>query len=210
MLDQVLGGVVGAGRQRGRIGGNSSINKVLMLLLAAGAAKMYMDRRNQPGAVGGQSGQAAPGQGQSGGGLGGALGGGGGMGGGLGGILGSVLGRGGGAGGGLGGLLTGAGGAGGLGALIEQFQRNGHGRNMQSWVSTGPNETLPPQQLAEALGPDVVDDLARESGMDRDQMLQELSETLPEAVDQLTPEGVAPPPEQLQVPQTMLAGPADT
>lgn len=212
MLDQVLGGVVGSQMQRGRVrGGGSSMNKVLMLLLAAGAAKMYMDRRGQPGAAAAPAGQGSA-TGGGGGGLGdvlgGALGGGGLGGGGLGGILGSVLGGGrGGAGGGLGGLLTGAGGLGGLGALVEQFQRNGHGREIQSWVSTGANHTLPPQDLERALGPDVVDDLAQHTGMPRDQMLEELSHTLPEAVDQLTPAGALPPPEQLQLPHKALAGP---
>jgi len=217
MLDQVLGGVVGARRQGGRVREGSGINKVLMLLLAAGAAKVYMDNRNgsgqpQPGQP--QPGQPQPGQipagqaqaGQGGGGLSDILGGvlsggrGGAGGGGIGDILGNVLGggRGGGAqGGGLGGLLTGAGGVGGLGALVEQFQRNGQGSAINNWVSTGPNQPLPPQQLAAALGPDVVEDLARESGMDREQMLDELSETLPDAVDQLTPDGTVPPPERL-------------
>jgi uncharacterized protein YidB (DUF937 family) len=97
-------------------------------------------------------------------------------------------------GGGLGGMLAGAGGAGGLGALIEQFKRNGHGEAIDSWVRPGPNQRLAPNQLADALGHDTVDDLAQEAGMPKEQLLEELSETLPDTVDQLTPEGRVPPP----------------
>lgn len=206
MLDEVLGGVLGRRGSSGQSpGGGGGINKVLLLLLAAGAAKVWMDRRS------GGSAQTAPGSApsQGGGGLGdilgsvlggGSAGGRGAPGGGLGDILGGALGGGRSqpGSGGLGSLITGAGGMGGLGALIEQFNRNGHGSTMNQWVSTGANPPLPPQQLAEALGPDLVDDLARESGMDKQQMLTELSDVLPEAVDKLTPDGTLPPPETLQ------------
>lgn len=99
--------------------------------------------------------------------------------------------------GGWGGLLGGVAGGGGLGALVEQFTRNGHGEAINSWIGTGPNRTLPPQQLAEALGPDTVEALQHETGLGRDEVLSELSETLPEAVDKLSPEGVPPPPHVL-------------
>lgn len=45
--------------------------------------------------------------------------------------------------------------------------------------------------------PSPVDDLAAESGLPKDQLLQELSETLPDTVDQLTPDGRIPPPDAL-------------
>jgi uncharacterized protein YidB (DUF937 family) len=95
---------------------------------------------------------------------------------------------------------AGAGGpsAGGLGALIEQFNRTGHGDVINSWIGRGPNRTLPPQQLADALGADTIDALQQETGMEREEMLQELADTLPEAVDQLSPEGAAPDPQVLE------------
>lgn len=224
MLEQVLSNVVGARQRQGRVAPNSNIRNILMLLLAAGAAKVWMDRRGQGQAQAqaqSPAGQPHPAPAQQGGGLGDILGGvlgggsgataGGGMGGGaLGSILGAVLGggrggQGGGGLGGLGGLLTGAGGMGGLGSLIEQFGRNGQGQRVQSWVSTGANDSMSPADVEQALGPDTVDDLVRQSGMDRSQMLQELSETLPDAVDQLTPDGTPPPPERLQLPADRLA-----
>jgi uncharacterized protein YidB (DUF937 family) len=105
---------------------------------------------------------------------------------------------GGGQGGGLGGLLGGVAGGGGLGALVEQFRRNGHGAAIDSWIQRGPNEKLPPRQLAEALGPDTVQALKQETGLEEDELLEELSETLPETVDQLSPEGTPPDPSVLE------------
>ena len=129
-------------------------------------------------------------------------------GGGLGGMLGSILGgnRGapssgvGGPGSGLGGLLGGllAGGAagsvlsGGLGDLMKQFQQNGHGDVVNSWVGTGPNKQIAPGDLASALGADQIDQLTSRTGLSRDDLLSELSQELPGAVDHFTPDGRVP------------------
>ena len=93
-----------------------------------------------------------------------------------------------------GGLLAGVAGGGGLGALIEQFTRAGHGDAVDSWIRPGPNQKLAPDQLAQALGPETVQALKAETGLEEEELLGELSETLPEAVDQLTPDGVEPDP----------------
>ena len=100
--------------------------------------------------------------------------------------------------GGPGGLLGGVAGGGGLGALVEQFKRAGYGDAVNSWIQPGPNRKLAPQQLAQALGPETVQALKAETGMEEEELLGELSETLPEAVDQRTPDGVEPDPTLLQ------------
>jgi len=98
--------------------------------------------------------------------------------------------------GGLGGLI--AGGAagsvlsGGLGDLLNQFQQKGHGDTASSWVSNGPNKPISPGDLANALGADQIDSLASQSGMSRDDLLQGLSQYLPDAVNHLTPDGRLP------------------
>lgn len=188
LLSSVLGNVVANQMSRGGLGRGRSqaqLMRPLLMLLAAKAAQEYMSRRGQtqPGVAGRTGGAGLPGGmglpgglGQAGGGLGG---------GGL---------------GGLGGLLAGVAGGGGLGALVEQFQRTGHGGAVNSWVQPGPNQRLAPNQLMEALGPDTVEHLVAESGMPKDELLQELSETLPEAVDQLTPDGKLPSADQLHHP----------
>ena len=111
-------------------------------------------------------------------------------GGGLGGGLGSVL------GGGLGGLL--AGGAagsvlsGGLGDLLKQLQQNGQSDTANSWVSSGPNKPVSPGDLANALGADQIQHLTSQTGMSRDDLLNGLSQYLPQVIDHLTPNGRLP------------------
>ncbi len=103
-------------------------------------------------------------------------------------------------GGGLGGLLGGLlGGAaagsvlnGGLGQVLQDLQRSGQGRTAQSWVGPGKNENIAPDDLANALGADTISALSQQTGMSRDDLLQGLSQNLPELVDQLTPDGRLP------------------
>jgi uncharacterized protein YidB (DUF937 family) len=98
--------------------------------------------------------------------------------------------------GGLGGLLGGAAAgsvlSGGLGNLIRDLQSSGHGNVADSWVQPGPNRQIAPNDLEHALGGDTLDALSRQTGMDRDDLLEGLSQHLPEFVDQLTPQGRLP------------------
>jgi uncharacterized protein YidB (DUF937 family) len=105
-------------------------------------------------------------------------------------------GQGGGVLGNLGGLLGGAsaGGvlSGGLGTLIDRFRQNGHGPAADSWVNTGPNQPIEPTQLEQAIGPDVLNQLAQHTGLSREELLSRLTKELPSAVDKFTPQGRLP------------------
>jgi uncharacterized protein YidB (DUF937 family) len=98
--------------------------------------------------------------------------------------------------GGLGGLL--AGGAagsvlsGGLNDLLKQFQQSGHSDVAHSWVGPGPNKSMSPNDMASALGADKIGALMAQSGLSRNELLQGLSQYLPQVVDQLTPHGRVP------------------
>ncbi|WP_347264383.1 YidB family protein [Nitrobacter sp.] len=98
--------------------------------------------------------------------------------------------------GGLGGLL--AGGAagsvlsGGLGELLNQLQKKGHSETANSWVGSGPNKQIAPRDLADALGADQINALTTQTGLSRDELLNELSQHLPEVVHHLTPDGRLP------------------
>lgn len=98
--------------------------------------------------------------------------------------------------GGLGGLLGGltAGGvlSGGLGDLLKTFQQNGQGEKAQSWVAPGDNDDIEPDQLSQAIGPDVLQELAERTGLSSQEILARLSRDLPKAVDDLTPGGKLP------------------
>lgn len=179
LLDSILGNMMGAGGQpmQGRGGATSPIVKALMMLLAA---KAYQHYRSGPqgGGLSGQDGGLGGMLGGQGGGVPGGLGGG--LPGGLGGLLGGLLGGGGGLAGG------------GLGGLLDQFRQNGYGNHVDSWVGTGQNWRLAPDELSQALGPDTLDELEQQTGLPRQQLLSELSEELPDAVDQFTPDGRLP------------------
>ncbi|WP_275784499.1 YidB family protein [Pararhizobium gei] len=115
--------------------------------------------------------------------------------GGLGGLFGGLGGTGG--MGGLGDLLRGNSGggnilSGGLGGLLDQFDKAGKGETAKSWVDDGPNKEIDDNGLSQALGPDVLQDIAARTGLTRDEILSRLSSDLPKAVDSLTPEGKIP------------------
>jgi len=129
--------------------------------------------KGQPGASQGQpgAGQAVPG----------ATGG-------LGGVLEQLRGTLGGAGaGGAGGFLSG-----GLGELVDRFKQNGKGEVADSWISTGPNRSVAPPELEQAIGPDVLATLTQQTGLSREELLARLSRELPNAVDRYTPDGRLP------------------
>jgi uncharacterized protein YidB (DUF937 family) len=103
--------------------------------------------------------------------------------------------------GGLGGLLS-SGAAGGilssgLNELIKQFQQSGQADVANSWVGTGPNKSISPNDLAKALGADQIGTLAAQTGMSRDELITGLSQVLPEVVDKLTPQGHIPTEQEL-------------
>jgi uncharacterized protein YidB (DUF937 family) len=88
---------------------------------------------------------------------------------------------------GAGGLLSG-----GLGELVDRFKQSGHGEAAESWVGTGPNKPVTPPQLEQAIGPEVLETLSKQTGLSREELLARLSRELPEAVDKYTPYGRLP------------------
>ena len=96
----------------------------------------------------------------------------------------------------LGGLLSGASVgsvlSGGLRDLVEHFKRNGQGHAADSWVRTGPNQPLAPDQLQQAIGPEVLNTLSQQTGLSPEELLSRLTRDLPAAVDKFTPQGRLP------------------
>ena len=169
------------GPSTGSGGGMSPLTMAVLGLLAYKAVKSFT---SQPGAApatpAAPARPVAPGSSQSAG-----------AGGGLGDILKN----------GLGGLL--AGGAagsvlsGGLNDLLKQFQQSGQGDVAKSWVATGPNKAVSSDDLAKALGGDQINTLMAHTGLSRQDLLAGLSQYLPEAVNQLTPDGRLPTEQEL-------------
>ena len=82
--------------------------------------------------------------------------------------------------------------SGGLGELLDRFKQAGQGETAESWVKTGPNKQIAPHQLEQAIGPEVLDNLSKQTGLSREELLARLSRALPEAVDKYTPQGRLP------------------
>jgi uncharacterized protein YidB (DUF937 family) len=171
-------GPSGPSEQSGGGGGMSPMTMAILALLAWKGIKHFTG--NQPGAappqaptkLPGNVTASLPGGGASGGGLSDMLKGG------LGGLL---------AGGAAGSILSG-----GLGDLFNQFQQKGLGDQASSWVSNGPNKQIAPGDLANALGADQIEHLSSQSGLSREELLQGLSQYLPDVVNHLTPDGRLP------------------
>jgi len=81
---------------------------------------------------------------------------------------------------------------GGLGGLLDRLSNAGLGQTVNSWVGTGQNAPVQPEQLNSALGQTTISDLARRSGMSEQDLLAQLSRTLPGVIDKLTPGGRIP------------------
>jgi len=82
--------------------------------------------------------------------------------------------------------------AGGLTGLIDQFRQAGLGHIADSWIGTGSNHPVSPDQLERVFGERQVGALAEQSGMERGQFLSQLSQALPSMVDRMTPNGQVP------------------
>ncbi|MER9076792.1 YidB family protein [Mesorhizobium sp. M0904] len=86
---------------------------------------------------------------------------------------------------------------GGLGGLLDKLKDAGHGNVANSWVGTGQNQPINPNDLGSALGPQIIQEIAQRTGLNQQELLQQLSAALPGLVDQLTPNGQVPQQNQL-------------
>lgn len=81
---------------------------------------------------------------------------------------------------------------GGLGGLLQSFQQGGLGHLVQSWIGTGQNLPVSPDQLRGTLGGDWISRITQATGLPQGQVEQNLSTLLPQIVDHLTPNGQLP------------------
>ena len=81
---------------------------------------------------------------------------------------------------------------GGVQGLVNQFEQKGLGGIAQSWVSTGPNQSISGDQLLHVLGSDNVAQIAGKLNVSPQELVNKLAELLPDHVDKMTPGGVIP------------------
>lgn len=81
---------------------------------------------------------------------------------------------------------------GGLQGVVDQFERQGFGATVKSWVGTGANQPITADQVHQVLGADLVKQLAAKAGVTVEEISQKLAHLLPQAVDKMTPSGIVP------------------
>jgi uncharacterized protein YidB (DUF937 family) len=84
---------------------------------------------------------------------------------------------------------------GGLGDLVDHLRQAGQQKKADSWVNPGDNEPIDDNELAAALGPDVIKDIASKTGLSEEEVIKRLSKNIPDAIDTMTPGGKFPPAE---------------
>jgi uncharacterized protein YidB (DUF937 family) len=81
---------------------------------------------------------------------------------------------------------------GGLGGLVSEFERGGLGGVVASWVGTGANLPISPDQLQSVLGSEKLQSIAAALGISHQEASSQMAELLPQIVDKLTPAGAVP------------------
>jgi uncharacterized protein YidB (DUF937 family) len=81
---------------------------------------------------------------------------------------------------------------GGLPRMLDMFRQKGLAQQAESWVGTGPNASITPDQLQHVFGGDQLGNLAAQLGTSHSEASSILSQILPELVNQMTPNGQIP------------------
>ena len=82
---------------------------------------------------------------------------------------------------------------GGVQGIVTQLEQQGLGSTVKSWVGTGPNQPISPDQVHQAFGPNVLNELAAKVGLNGQDLAAKLSQILPQIIDKMTPNGTIPP-----------------
>ena len=85
-----------------------------------------------------------------------------------------------------------------LSKMLDNFKSAGMGEKVDSWVGSGRNEAVSPEEVKRAADPENLQAIADKAGISVDEAAEEISKTLPDVVDKLTPDGVVPSDEQVR------------
>jgi uncharacterized protein YidB (DUF937 family) len=87
---------------------------------------------------------------------------------------------------------------GGLQGLLGQFQANGLGEQVASWVGTGENLPIGADQIHQAFGSERIQAIAQQAGLPVEHASGGLAALLPDIINHLTPNGQVPQGEAVQ------------
>jgi len=98
---------------------------------------------------------------------------------------------------------------GGLEGVLGRFRQGGLGQQADSWVGTGQNMGISPDQLQQIFGSSTLRDLASQLGLPQEQTGSTMAQVLPELINQMTPQGQVPTngDEEIAEGLSMLANP---
>jgi uncharacterized protein YidB (DUF937 family) len=94
--------------------------------------------------------------------------------------------------------------SGGLQGLIQTFKEKGLGDAMSSWISTEKNQLVSGDQIQNALGGNLIQQIAEKLGSSKSEVSGGLANLLPDMIDKLTPNGKLPEGDQLSQGLEML------
>jgi uncharacterized protein YidB (DUF937 family) len=81
---------------------------------------------------------------------------------------------------------------GGLQGLVGQFEQQGLGHVVSSWIGNGENLAITPDQVQAVLGEPHIAAVAAKLGLSPADVTNQLAGLLPHAVDSVTPAGAVP------------------
>lgn len=81
---------------------------------------------------------------------------------------------------------------GGLLGLVNTLRQLGLDDVVSSWISTGENKPISPEQVQNALGEGQINQMAQNMGVSHQEVSTGLAGLLPQLIDKLTPDGKLP------------------
>ena len=84
------------------------------------------------------------------------------------------------------------GGTAGLAGIISSLQASGLDDIVSSWLGSGSNKAISPQQIESALDTGMLEQFAQQAGINGSEASSVLAGLLPQAIDKLSPDGNLP------------------
>jgi uncharacterized protein YidB (DUF937 family) len=81
---------------------------------------------------------------------------------------------------------------GGLAGLVQKFKDRDLGSAVNSWVSTGENQSVSGEQIQRVIGNEHIQQIAEKTGVSKEELPNMLAGLLPQVIDKLTPNGTLP------------------
>jgi uncharacterized protein YidB (DUF937 family) len=82
--------------------------------------------------------------------------------------------------------------SGGLSGLVQAFKQKGLSDAVSSWIGTGENQPISPEQVQQVLGNDHLQRISEKLGLSNQDISGGLANLLPQLIDKLTPHGALP------------------